>query len=87
MQMNLGKWDLDFDDQILARGRRYYEEGRVLELVRDEDTDTWTADVEGRRRDGAAGLFMHMPIQRSAVLQAYGCGYVRHGGRCRQDSA
>ena len=45
--MNLGKWDLDFDDQILARGRRYYEEGRVLELVRDEDTDTWTADVEG----------------------------------------
>lgn len=45
--MNLGKWELDFDDQILARGRRYYEEGRVSELVRDEDTDTWTADVEG----------------------------------------
>lgn len=45
--MNLGEWELDFDDQILARGRRYYEEGRVSELVRDEDTDTWTADVEG----------------------------------------
>ena len=29
MQMNLGKWGLDFDDWILARGRRYYEEGRV----------------------------------------------------------
>ncbi|MGN0793770.1 MAG: SWIM zinc finger family protein [Aristaeellaceae bacterium] len=45
--MNLGKWELDFDDHILARGKRYHEEGRVSELTWNEDTHTWTADVEG----------------------------------------
>lgn len=43
--MNLGEWMLDFDDIILRRGQKYFEEGRVSQIVFEEDT--WSADVEG----------------------------------------